>query len=198
MPAIRHAQHAGPILNGTKTQAITAAVFDELASSGYGRLSMDAVARRAGVGKAALYRRWRSKEEMVLSLVGEMGTQPDLFPDTGAIADDLRSFMRIAAEHLRHPLVARIIPDLLAEAARDSAFGAAMHEQIGVVRRERGAAMVRRAIARNELPEHVDLALAADLVAAPVYWRLAVTREPFDEQDLERLVTATLAALRAA
>lgn len=196
--ATRSHVHTGPVLNDATTRAIAGAVFDELAASGYGRLSVDAVARRAGVGKAAIYRRWPSKEEMVLAHVTELATRPDLFPDTGTITGDLRSFMQIATRYLRHPLVARIVPDLLAEAARDSAFGTAMHEQVGIVRRERGADMVRRAIARDELPAAINLPLAADLVAAPVYWRLAVTREPFDEQDLEQLVNVTLAALRAA
>ncbi len=191
-------RHAGPVLSDETTRAITAAVFDELAAGGYGRLTIDAVARRASVGKAAIYRRWRSKEEMVLSILGELGTSARFFPEAGSLEDDLRASLRIASEQLRHPLVARVVPDLLAEAARDSAFGAALHEQIGVVRRERGVAMVRRAIDRGELPADLDLALAADVIAAPLYWRLAVTREPFTEKDLERLVGMTLAALRAA
>src|SRR5258707_518226 len=51
----------GPVLQTEVTDAITNAFFEELAEVGYGRLSIDAVARRAGVGKAAIYRRWKSK-----------------------------------------------------------------------------------------------------------------------------------------
>jgi AcrR family transcriptional regulator len=50
------------VLQPEITKAITGAVFDELADQGYARLSMEAVAKRAGVGKSALYRRWPSKQ----------------------------------------------------------------------------------------------------------------------------------------
>ena len=56
----------GAVLRQQVTDAITEAAFAELAETGYARTSMDAVARRAGVGKAALYRRWSSKAELVM------------------------------------------------------------------------------------------------------------------------------------
>lgn len=198
METERPTRHAGPVFSDETSDAITRAVFDELAERGYGRLSVDGVARRATVGKAAIYRRWGSKEEMVLALLADVGTRPELFPDTGTIEDDVRALLRLVAGYLRDPRVVRIVPDLLAEAARTPAFAAAMHDRIGVVRREHAATMMRRAIERGELPAGLDLALAADVVVAPLYWRLAVTREPFTEDDLERLLAMTLAALRAA
>lgn len=197
-PPDTSSRRSGPVLSEATTRAIRAAVYEELARDGYGSLSMEAVARRAAVGKAAIYRRWPSKQEMVISIVAEAGLVADLFPDTGSLEGDLRASLRIAARHLRHPLVSRIVPDLLAETARDSAFGAVVYERIGVARRDRGLAMVRRAVERGELPAVVDHALAADMIAAPLYWRLAITREPFDERDLKRLVAVTLAALLAA
>ncbi|GAA3156686.1 helix-turn-helix domain-containing protein [Nonomuraea salmonea] len=54
------------VLQPQVTEAITEAVLDELAENGYARLSMEAVAKRAGVGKSALYRRWASKQEMAM------------------------------------------------------------------------------------------------------------------------------------
>ena len=63
------------VLQPEVTQAITDAVLHELAEQGYGRLSMEAVAKRAGVGKSALYRRWASKDEMIA--VGGHGLQRD-------------------------------------------------------------------------------------------------------------------------
>lgn len=191
-------RRAGPVLSDVTSQAIADAVFHELAAAGYGRLTIDAVARRASVGKAAIYRRWSSKQEMVLAVVEAVGIEAVTRADTGSLRGDLRAAFEQFVEHMRHPLVARIVPDLLAETARDTAFGAAMHERVGVVRRDRGLALVRRAVLRGELPEHVDEALAADLIAAPLYWRLAVTREPFAAPDLHRLVEVTIAALRAA
>ena len=73
------------------TDAITEATFAELAESGYARLSMEAIARRAGVGKAALYRRWPSKQDMLTELIREAveDTLPAA-PATGALRTDLR------------------------------------------------------------------------------------------------------------
>lgn len=185
-------------MSDATSQAIEAAVLEELAVRGFGGLSIDAVARRAAVGKSAIYRRWPSKEAMVLAIIQDLSTDDALFPDTGNIESDLRSLFSTAAEQLRHRLVSRIVPDLLSEAARDSAFGAALNDAIGLTRRERGLAMVRRAVLRGELPDGIDLDLALDIIAAPLYWRVTVTRRPADESYLDRLVTATLAALRAA
>jgi AcrR family transcriptional regulator len=61
----------------------------ELAAVGYGRLSIEAVARRAGVGKTAIYRRWSTKLEMVLELVTEVAWLPAPLPDTGSLRADL-------------------------------------------------------------------------------------------------------------
>ena len=59
------------VLRSDKTEAIVAAFFAELGASGYEGLTMDRVAERAGVGKAAVYRRWPSKHEMLVDLGGE-------------------------------------------------------------------------------------------------------------------------------
>jgi len=191
-------RRAGPVLSDATSRAIEAAVLEELALHGYGGLTIDAVARRAAVGKAAIYRRSPSKEAMVLTIVQGLSTDATLFPDTGGIESDLRTLFSAAAAQLRHRLVSRIVPDLLAEAARDSAFGVALNEAISLTRRERGSEMVRRAVLRGELPAGIDIDLAVDLIAAPLYWRVIVTRGPTDEGNLDRLVRATLAALRAA
>jgi len=66
----------GPVLQSEVTDAIQAAFFEELAAVGYGRLSIDAVARRAGVGKAAIYRRWRSKLDITVALTSTVACAP--------------------------------------------------------------------------------------------------------------------------
>ena len=97
------------------TDAITEATFTELAESGYARMSMEAVARRAGVGKAALYRRWSSKQEMLCELIRTAveDTLPPR-PETGALHSDLRELparldMELAPDLLIAPLVFRML-----------------------------------------------------------------------------------------
>jgi hypothetical protein len=90
----------------------------ELAAVGC-RLSIEAVARRAGVGKTAIYRRWSTKLEMVLELVTEVAWLPAPLPDTGSLRADLELVLGLAARALCHRLASQIIPDLMAETARN-------------------------------------------------------------------------------
>lgn len=185
------------VLQPEVTQAITDAVLQELAEQGYGRLSMEAVAKRAGVGKSALYRRWRSKEEMIAAVVTEFSVSRAAEVDTGSLRGDLRETMLALIAWLDHPLFSRILPDLVAEDARNPDRGRATRENIGGLRREAGEVMLRRAITRGELPEDLDMELALDILAAPIYWRLVVRRAPAEPDYVERLVQFALRALGA-
>ena len=182
-------------LQKTVTDAITRAVFRELAKNGYARLSMEAVARRANVGKAALYRRWPSKQDMVVALLSEVGIEIASAPDTGTLAGDLRGYFGHAERILRHPLTSRIIPDLYAEMNRNSGLAAAIRAQMQNPKRRKGEEILIRAMSRGEIKDNIDREMALDVMAGPLYWRLMITREPGDPGYLDRLTSMTLAAL---
>ncbi|MEV0618838.1 TetR/AcrR family transcriptional regulator [Nonomuraea sp. NPDC050404] len=162
------------VLKPSVTRAITQAVLDEWSEQGYGRLSMEAVAKRAGVGKSALYRRWPSKQEMAMSVISELMVAAAAAPDTGSLRGDLRATLGTLMEWLTHPHFSRILPDLVAESARNSELARVSEAMIGAPRRERGRVVFERAIERGEMPADIDLELVLDLVAAPIYWRLTV------------------------
>lgn len=185
------------VLQESVTAAIRRATFKELARSGYARMSMDAVARRAGVGKAAIYRRWPSKPAMVAQFIEEVGAELAAAPDTGSLRGDVAAFLAATAALLRHPLASRIVPDLHAEMARDRELARAIRTDVQERRRERGAEILRRAIARGEVPPDVDVDLALDVLPGPLYWRLIVTRGAAPPGYLERLTDMVLAALGA-
>lgn len=169
----------------------------ELAEHGYGRLSIEAVARRASVGKTTVYRRWPTKEAMVVAVLAPIAVAAIDVPDTGALHSDLRRYLADAATALEHPLASRIIPDLLAEAARSSTLADALLTTIGDARREKAALLVRRAIDRGELPADTDVELALDMIGGPLYWRMAVVHGPRPGDYLDRLTDRVVAALRA-
>ena len=100
------------------TQALTRALFVEWARVGYGTLRLEAVARRAGVGKAALYRRWPSKLAMVCDCLEQLDLSLSAIPDTGSLLGDVRGLLSSLRRLLRHGLVRRILPDLHAEMGR--------------------------------------------------------------------------------
>ena len=196
-PARRRPSGAA-VLQENVTSAITAAAFAELAETGYARMSMEAVARRAGVGKAALYRRWDSKDAMLIDLVARAVREHALIQaDTGTLRGDVEAHIRDTFSQLSSPLVSRIAPDFLAESPRNPALSAALREVIATPRREKADAMLSRAIDRGELPADLDHELALDLLAAPLGFRLLISRGVIDDDYLSRLSDVTVAALKA-
>lgn len=179
------------------TAAIRMAAFEELAEVGYGKLSMEAVARRAGVSKPTLYRRWSTKEELVIALVTEVAIDSAEPPDTGSLRGDLRAFLANAATGMSNPLASRIIPDLLAQAVRSPALAVALQSGVGQQRRARAAQILTRGIGRGELPRTLNLELALDFMLAPLFWRALLGGDPTDGAYLDELTTMVLSAYGA-
>jgi AcrR family transcriptional regulator len=185
------------VLQPAVTASITEAVLDELAELGYARLSMEAVAKRAGVGKSALYRRWSSKQEMALAVLAEFSVDQAPTPDTGSLRGDVRESLDAVARWLSHPRFSRILPDLVAEMARNPELSDLVEGMIGRPRRDRGAVMLQRAMRRGELAPDTDLEIALDLIGAPVYWRLTVRDADAEPGYLDKLADMLVRALGA-
>ncbi|MFE5583172.1 TetR-like C-terminal domain-containing protein [Kitasatospora sp. NPDC056531] len=187
----------GPVLQDSLTEALSVAFFEELASTGYARLSLEAVAKRAGAGKAAIYRRWPSKLEMTIALVTRFAVDTPEAVDSGTLRGDVLAFLTQTAAALRHPLPSRIIPDLLAESTRNPELAQALSTAVRDTRRAKATRLLDRAVERGELPADTDRELALDLLAGPLYWRLAVVRTPTAPDYLDRLTDKLLAAFTA-
>jgi AcrR family transcriptional regulator len=184
------------VMQARVTDALTRSFFLEWAEQGYSAISLERVAAKAGVGKAALYRRWPSKEAMTNDLLPKVGLKLSGTPDTGSLEGDIRALLHELHRLFRHPLVRRILPDLFAQTDRSQALArAASH--MGRERRQRTAVLIGRAVERGELPQSCDTELAADLIGAPLYWRLLVTRKPISRAEQNRLADAIIAGLRA-
>lgn len=193
----KRAPAGAAVLRGDITTAIRAAVMQELAAVGYGRLSIEAVARRAGVGKTAVYRRWGSKLEMVLEIVSGVAGKSLPLPDTGSLRGDLELLLNIVARALRHRLASQIIPDLLAEAARNPQIADTLQEALRANQHDVGDQLIGRAVERGELPVGTDPDTAVDLIIGPLYWRLAIARTPLPDDYLTGLADAVAVGLGA-
>ncbi|MEH0841680.1 TetR/AcrR family transcriptional regulator [Micromonospora sp. CPCC 205711] len=185
------------VLRGDITRAIRQALMQELAAVGYGRLSIEAVARRAGVSKTAIYRRWSSKLDLVLeTVVAAAGNKlPAL--DTGSLRGDLALLFQVVAVALGHPLAAQIIPDLLAEAARNPTIDQTLQQLLRAKQQEICGRLISRAVERGELPVGTDPDAAVDLIIGPLYWRLAIARAALTPSYLDTLVGSVVAGLTA-
>jgi AcrR family transcriptional regulator len=184
------------VLRSDVTEALTRVFFEEWARTGYSALSLERVARTAGVGKAALYRRWPDKASMAGDLLSQVGLTMTDVEECGSLEADLQAVLFAIRRVLRHPRVRRIITDLHGEIERTPALESAIRP-FQRARRERIDGLINRAIGRGELSPMVDRELAADLVAAPLYWRLAVVGGRADRDYVRRLARVTGAALRA-
>jgi AcrR family transcriptional regulator len=194
---VKRAPAGAAVLRNDITVAIRNAVMSELAEVGYGRLSIEAVARRAGVGKTAIYRRWSNKLEMVLEIITDVAGRKVPVPDTGSFASDLDLLMMIVSRALQHRVASQIIPDLMAEAARNPQIAETLQRVLSIHQQSVGEKLVGQAIARGELPEGTDPEVAVDLILGPLYWRLAVSRQPVTDDYLEKLAAAVLGSLKS-
>lgn len=181
------------------TDALARTFFEEWARVGYSGLSLDAVARKAGVGKAALYRRWRSKADMAHDLVSQLtATIPARIEsgDCGSLEADLYAMGLAGRCLMRHPLVRRIMPDLYAAMEREPALAAALRPS-ETASQVKVRTLIDRAVARGELAPNVDRALATDLLIGPLYWRIVVMGQRSTRQQLKAMARMTAAAFRA-
>jgi AcrR family transcriptional regulator len=185
------------VLRPDKTEAIVAAFFAELGERGYAGLTMDRVAAGAGVGKAALYRRWPSKHEMLVDLVGQYATQAVLPSDTGTLRADLLAVAEDAISVLANPLIRSVVQSLVVEARRSPDLAAVLTERFINPRREAGAEMFRRAVQRGEIAPDTNVELAQDLFGGPLYLRGAILGEEFPPGYAEQLTDTVLRALAA-
>ncbi|MEV7243699.1 TetR/AcrR family transcriptional regulator [Streptomyces sp. NPDC093248] len=194
----RRAPAGAAVLREDVTEAIRAAVFEELAAVGYARMSIEGIARRAGVGKTAVYRRWRSKLHLVLDVVSALAVLGLPVPDTGSLEGDLRLLYGITSRALRHPVASQIIPDLQAEAARSPEIAEALQKAVRDGQDSVASKIVAAAERRGEVRSGVDTDLALDLISGPLYWRSVVIRSPrLPKNYLDTLARATAAALAA-
>ena len=176
-------------------KAILEAAAELLLAHPLGAVSMDAVAERAGVSKATIYRWWPTKETLALdALFHEWETAPSL-PDTGSLRGDLRALLRPWVRRLRARPYARVIAALLAEAHADPEFGEQYRARFVQARREQARAVIRRAIARGEIPPDTKIDLMLDVIYGPVYHRLLHGHAPLTDRFAQDVVDVALAGL---
>lgn len=174
--------------------AVSQAVHELLASEGYPALSVEQVARAAKVGKAAIYRRWASKAEMVFALVvHDEAIEAPL--DQGSLAGDLRVLAEHVIDLLAAPAAREALPGLLADLQRDTLLAARFQASFIDAERSLVASLLERAVARGELVTRPDPAdVHAQLLGTAFTWILLVADEP--PPDLAgRIAAAVFATL---
>ena len=168
-------------------RAILEAALELIAEDGVRDLRMDDVAERARVGKATIYRRYRSKDELVTAAVGALVSEIAI-PDTGSTQGDLLGLMRGAVEVYSGSREAGVIRGLAEAVRRDPELARSVREGFLAPRRAALRAVLERGIERGDLREGLDFELALDVFAGPLFYRLLFTGGPIDERLAEGVV----------
>ena len=174
-------------------KAILGAAAELLLARGLSEVSMDAVAERAGVSKATIYRWWPTKETLALdALYTEWAAAPSQTRDTGSLRGDLLSMLRPWARLAGSRPYGRVVAALLTEAQTDPEFGAEYRQRFLEPRREQVREIFRRAIERGELPAGTKVEVALDLLYGSMYHRLLNGHAPLNDRFVRDVVDTVL------
>lgn len=172
-------------------QVILEATLDELARSGYGALTIEAVARRAGVSKATVYRHWDGKLELISDALTKLKQLVQPPPDTDDHRARIVGVLEALAEMLASSRFAECMPALVSAAQHDSSLRQ-FHLTSCAERRRFTIGLLDAAKQAGHLEPTADTAQLAELIVAPIFFRRLMSPEPFPATEVERLVDAVL------
>lgn len=165
-----------------------------LAESGYGRLTMEAVASRAGVGKATLYRRWSTKEQLVVDALASLSEPVEPMPEAG-VRDQLVALLE-AVRRKHDSRAGQIFPRLIGEAAEQPELMERYRSQVLEPRRRRFRDVLRGGVEQGLVRPDVDPDHAIDLLIGPLAYRTLIRTTPPPTPDFAaRIVDDVLRAL---
>jgi AcrR family transcriptional regulator len=179
-------------------RAILAAAIELFVEQGFEAMSIEGIAARAGVGKNTIYRRWASKEDLLVGAIDELifDAEP---PDTGSVREDLVEMLVIIQAIMTSSLVGEIFPRMAAHVAGRTPLGRAYLEGVIEPRFALFQGMLQRGIERGEVPADVDPQLVRALLVGPVLaWKLLGRLTSRGARERAELVVDTvLAGIRA-
>lgn len=180
------------------------AALEVLLENGYDRFSIDTVAAKAGVAKTTLYRRWPTKDHVIVAVVARMQDEVPV-TDTGDLRADLAGYLtEIAAglNRLRKAVRSKEASDRSAGLVAEIAAAAARHPDIGAAvwqlfarRNTLPIGLIHRARERGALPEDVDPEALFDQLAGALYYRLLITGNPIGPAYVRTLVGTALSGI---
>ena len=154
------------------------------------------MATRAGVGKATIYRRWSSKEDLALELLLELAAPHLAVVETGDTRDELVAAVRNVVRALTETPFGPVIRALLSQIAINPALGDPFRATVVQARRDEIAGVIARGVARGDLRPDADAELATELLVGPAYFRLMFGGE-IGEELADEVVDTVLSGFRA-
>jgi AcrR family transcriptional regulator len=171
-------------------QAVLDATIDLAGEVGMHAMSMDDLAQRVGVSKATIYRRWPSKERLVLDALNRAMRPFDLI-DTGSLRGDLDAYLGELARRMSSGKASDVLPDLIAASVRDANLRASLDEYIRH-RRQPLQSILGRGVARGELEVDADVDVLIDALIGPFVYRRLLSHDVLDDDFVDRLLGVVL------
>lgn len=194
------ADGVGSIRPGGRTArtraAVAAAMQAELLEVGYAGTTIDRIAKRAGVAKTTVYRRWGNVSQLVVDMFADAASTQIPIADTGSIEGDLRELARSSVALLLNPVNRAVIDIVVSEAVHNSSARDTL-TAFFAARLDNAAVIVQRAVERGEVPAGTDAAEVIRLVGAPYFARLYITGDPIGMQDADRAAAVVALAARS-
>jgi AcrR family transcriptional regulator len=176
-------------------EAIVAATQELLVERGYGQLTIEGVAARAGVGKQTIYRWWPSRAALVLEayLAGSEAIEPPAHSES--TREDVRALLLWLSDVLAQPIGGRVVAGLVADLPHDPDLAAGFRRDVVPARRAEMLAALERGRQRGEIRADADLEVAVDTLHGAVFYRLLLSGEPLDDAFAERVADQVLDGL---
>ena len=167
--------------------AILRAALELLQARGFAALSVDAIAARAGVGKATIYRRYPSREALVKAAISHLQGALELPVDHGSVRGDIAALAHVVGGTARRTDGTKFMARMLAEAAHEPEMHEIFMETMVNPRRAAVRALIERGIARGEVRADIDPELVVDLIVGPMIYRQLLGGLASDEVEARAL-----------
>lgn len=176
-------------------QSILSASYELLLELGFGQVTVEKIAERAGVSKATIYKWWPNKAAVVMDGYLSAASARLPVPDTGSVFRDIPSHAGNLARFLVSP-EGKIITQIIGEGQFDPGLAEAYRTRYFQPRRAEGRLLIERGIERGELSVDLDIDLCIDLLYGPVFYRLLVTGDSLDDDYIEQLTAYALHGMK--
>jgi len=176
-----------PVTHQNILQA-TRELVDEI---GFGNLTIEGIAARAGVGKTTIYRRWPNKSSIVMDAFFEDISPVASFPDTGNIREDIRRQMRKLIKELNGPTGCKVAT-LMANGQFDKEMAEAFRARWIEQRRCEALDVIKRGIEKGEIRNDADPEVLVDALYGPIYFRLLSGHAPLTQQFADELANLVI------
>ena len=165
--------------------AVLTSTLELLTETGPSGFTIAEVAKRAGVHETSIYRRWGTRERLVVEAMSELSVELIPVPDTGALRGDLVALGQALVHYVESPLGKALTRTMAV--SDDDEEAAEARAQFWSARFTECSTLVERAVSRREVPESTDGRLLLEVFIAPVHFRLLLSREAVTAEFLESL-----------